>query len=65
MYHPMLTFAVAQTRIDDLTRDLRQHSARRRLSPDEAYTLNQGHHRARLTHRLAQYAARRTRPSAA
>jgi hypothetical protein len=24
MYHPMLTFAVAQTRIDDLTNDVRR-----------------------------------------
>ncbi len=29
MFHPMLTFAVAQTRMDDLDRDLR-HPRRRR-----------------------------------
>lgn len=65
MYHPMLTFAVAQTRLDDLTRDVRHDRARRRLSPDEAYTLKQAQHRASLPRRLAQYTGRRTRPSAA
>ena len=65
MYHPMLTYAVAQTRLDDLTRDVRHDRARRRLSPDEAYTLKQAQHQARLARRLARFATRRTRPSAA
>ncbi len=65
MYHPMLTFAIAQTRLDDLNRDLRQDGARRRLSPAESYDRNLARQRASLNERLARYAARRTRPSAA
>jgi len=64
MYHPMLTFAVAQTRVDDLTRDVR-HDRRRRLTAAEAYDLDAAKHREGLTQRLTRYAARRTRPSAA
>jgi hypothetical protein len=62
MYHPMLTFAVAQTRIDDLTNDVRHDRTRRRLTAAESY--DAALHRAGLTLRLARYAARRTRPSA-
>ena len=65
MYHPMLTFAVAQTRMDDLNRDLRHDGARRRLSPAESYERDLAQHRASLNRRLARFAARRTRPSAA
>jgi hypothetical protein len=64
MYHPMLTFAVAQTRVDDLTRDVRNDRVRR-LTAAEAYELDVAKHRERLTQRLTRYAARRTRPSAA
>jgi hypothetical protein len=65
MYHPMLSFAVAQTRVDDLTDDVRRNRARRRLTAAESYDFDVAKHRAGLTVRLAQYAARRTRPSAA
>ncbi len=65
MYHPMLTFAVAQTRMDDLDRDLRPTASRRRLSPAESYDRDLAKQRASLNQRLARYAARRTRPSAA
>jgi hypothetical protein len=65
MYHPMLTFAVAQTRMDDLNRDLRHGGARRRLNPAESYERDLARRRASLNERLARYAARRTRPSAA
>jgi hypothetical protein len=64
MYHPMLTFAVAQTRVDDLTTDVRNHRARR-LTAAEAYDVDVAQHREGLSQRLARYAARRTRPSAA
>ena len=64
MYHPMITFAVAQTKVDDLNRDLEKRARRR-----QAAAKPEGHvtaaHRAGLTARLARYAARRTRPSAA
>lgn len=65
MYHPMLTLAVAQTRMDDLDRDLRHDGPRRRLSPAESYEHDLNRQRASLNQRLARYAARRTRPSAA
>ena len=65
MYHPMLIFAVAQTRMDDLNRDLRQDGVRRRLSPAESYERDIAKQRTSLNQRLARYAARRTRPSAA
>jgi hypothetical protein len=65
MYHPMLTYAVAQARIDDLTNDVQHHRARRRLTAAESYDLDVAHHRASLTVRLARYASRRTRPSTA
>ena len=65
MYHPMLTFAVAQTRLDDMHRDLRQDGSRRRLSPAEAYDHDLARQRAGFGQRLARYAARRTRPSVA
>jgi hypothetical protein len=64
MYHPMLTFAVAQTRADDLTRDVR-NDRRRRLTAAEAYEFDIAKHREGLSRRLSRYAARRTRPSAA
>ncbi|WP_027862054.1 hypothetical protein [Marmoricola sp. URHB0036] len=63
MYHPMLTFAIAQTRLDDLNRDLRPDGSRRRLSPVESYDL--ALQRASLSQRLARYATRRIRPSVA
>ena len=63
MYHPMLTFAVAQTRLDDLNRDLRPDGSRRRLGPVASYDL--ARQRASFSQRLARYAARRTRPSVA
>ena len=65
MYHPMLTFAVAQTRIDDLTRDLRRTASRRRLS--RRGVLRARHRQAprEPRPRLARYAAsRRARPAA-
>ena len=65
MYHPMLTFAIAHTRLDDLNRDLRPDGVRRRLSPAESYDRDLAKQRASLNQRLARYAARRTRPSAA
>jgi|EndMetStandDraft_3_1072993.scaffolds.fasta_scaffold3448094_1 hypothetical protein len=65
MYHPMLTFAVAQTRLDDLNRDLRPDGSRRRLGPAESYDRDLARQRASLSQRLARYAARRTRPSVA
>jgi hypothetical protein len=64
MHHPMLTFAVAQTRADDLNRELRTGS-RRRLTAAESYDLEAAKHRAGLNRRLVRYAARRVRPSAA
>ena len=65
MYHPMLSLAVAQTRIDDMVRDAQSRRPRVQPGPDEEYAANAGRHLARLTQRLARYAARRTRPSAA
>ena len=59
MYHPMLTFAIAQTRLDDLDRDL-SHRARRSTArasyaaPEHAVSL--------APDRFARFAgARRTR----
>src|SRR3954454_23875975 len=57
MYHPMLTFAVAQTRADDLIRDVRNHRARR-LTAAESYDFDVAKHREGLTRRLTRYAAR-------
>jgi hypothetical protein len=64
MYHPMLTFAVAQTRIDDLNREL-EHRSRRRQARSTSEVFDASAHRAGLAERLSRYAARRTRPSAA
>jgi hypothetical protein len=65
MYHPLLTFAVAQTRIDDLTNDARHDRAGRHLTAAESYDLDLAQQRASFSARLSRFAARRTRPSAA
>jgi hypothetical protein len=65
MYHPLLTFAVARTRIDDLTNDARHDRARRHLTAVESYDLELAQQRAGLGARLSRFAVRRTRPSAA
>lgn len=65
MYHPMLTFAVAQTRMDDLSRDWSHAGRRRRRTPAEAHTFDVARERADFSRRLARFAARRTRPTAA
>ena len=65
MYHPMLTLAVAQTRFDDLTRDVPMKGSRRRLTASEAYEYDAARHRESLTRRLARYAASRRTSRAA
>jgi len=64
MYHPMLSLAVAQTRLDDLNRDLsrprtpkRQRRAAGSATPAQQPTS--------VRSRIAQYAGRRPRPTAA
>lgn len=64
MYHPMLTLAVAQTRFDDLTRDLPMKGSRRRLTAAEAHQFDAAGHRASLARRLARYAGSRRTSSA-
>jgi len=62
MYHPMLTFAIAQTRLDDLNRDL-SHRARRSTAR-ASYAAPE--HAVGRTRRFARFAgARRTRAAAA
>ena len=59
MYHPMLTFALIQTRQDDLLRDLPRREMRLLAArPAETrHTSPRG--------RLARYVARRPRPTTA
>jgi hypothetical protein len=65
MYHPLLTFAVAQARIDDLTNDVRHDRTRRHPTAAESYDLDLAQQRAGFGARLSRFAVRRVRPSAA
>ena len=58
MYHPMLTFAIMQTRQEDLARDLRHHETRVRARKAAAAARPRV---PRQRNRLSAYA----RPSAA
>jgi hypothetical protein len=60
MYHPMLTFAVMQTRQEDLLRELRRDQVRAEAQRRQAASAG----RSGMRRRVAAYVARRPRPTA-
>ena len=62
MYHPMLSLALAQTRLDDLNRDLARPRAPKR---QQRAARPAAQRPTSVRSRLAEYAARRVRPRAA
>ena len=59
MTHPAISFAVAESRIDDLHRERRYAGSRRRLTAAEAYEQDPSRQRVGLIRRLARFAASR------
>ena len=64
MYHPMLSLALAQTRLDDLNRELSRPRAPKRQRP-AARSATPTQHPTSVRSRIAQYVGRRARPTAA